>query len=256
MNIEFSHWLSKKLYLINIGLYATISIVMILLPILKSSLGLHPILVSFVVFLIVSFLRAAYESIIVYEAPVTMATLLKLLILALATAGAMSAIAFFIKPYVGWFSLPIAIMTSFIFVKRLKIALWPSTTREGFFSQLPEKLQLQTFGFYGFCAILAGLAIIGYSKLGLKFEIAFSIALFVAMIFEELYNSIKIYEQKPTLRNIALTTVWSSMNAIVATALVITLITKCGLPEATGTVLGITIIKLIQPLGSRKILTN
>ena len=95
--IDFSRWLSTKLYLINVGMYATIGLIMLLPTILTKQLEIQPIIASFMAFFIVSFLRAAYESLVIYEAPVKSLSLHKMLILTLVTSGLMLFVSAFLN---------------------------------------------------------------------------------------------------------------------------------------------------------------
>lgn len=252
MRIDFLSWLSKKLYLINLALYATIGLVMTLPAVFAKYLEISPILASFGAYFVVLFLRAAYESIVVYEAPIKSLSPHKMLILTLVTASIISLISVFLKPKIGYFSIPVALIISMTIVGKLKAALWPATQRTGFLAELPAKLELVSLGRYGFYAIFVGIAYIACAKYGVDFIYAFPAGFFIGMIFEETYNLTKLYEQKLTAKSAAAMIIWSAVCAIGSTAIIIAMIKQFGFQDKVATIAGVIIIKLIQPLGSRK----
>jgi hypothetical protein len=65
---NFRHWLSIKLYLINLGTYATVIAVMILPSVILRFVTAPSLLIDFIVYFIVAFSRAIYESLVINEA--------------------------------------------------------------------------------------------------------------------------------------------------------------------------------------------
>ena len=250
--IDFSRWLSTKLYLINVGMYATIGLIMLLPTILTKQLEIQPIIASFMAFFIVSFLRAAYESLVIYEAPVKSLSLHKMLILTLVTSGLMLFVSAFLKPKLGYFSIPVALIISMIVVGKLKTALWSTTERSGFFAALPAKLELVSWGRYGFYGFLVGITYIAYAKYNLNFMYAFAAGFFVGMMFEESYNLIKLYEQKLTIKTLVAMIIWSLICAITSMVIVMVMMKQFNYSGQAATIISVLLLKLIQPLGSRK----
>lgn len=194
-NIIFLHWLSKKLYLANVGLYATIIIIMALPPLLTNFFGIPAVIASLAVFFMVSLARATYESLVIYEAPRESLSWPKMLFLSMVTASTMSLISYFIKPKLGYFSIPVSVIIAMVIVGKLKALLWPATDRLGFFHELPAKLALSKIGMYIFYAILVGISYIAYNKYHINFNLAFASAFFIAMMVEEIFSIQKIYKK-------------------------------------------------------------
>ncbi|MFH1254238.1 MAG: hypothetical protein V1646_02285 [bacterium] len=250
--VDFLQWLSSKLYLINIGMYATIGAVMILPALFVKHLGLPLLWASFSAFFIVLFLRAAYESLVIYEAPFKSLSLHKMLILTFVTSSVMSFISIFLKPKIGYFAIPIAIIIAMVIVGKLKAALFPSAERPGFFHELPAKLAINKFGMYGFYVFLVGISYMGYGKYNFDFSYVFAIAFFIGMIFEESYNLVKIYNQNFSTKILIPMIIWSIICAITASAIVWLMVDIAGIDGQPATIASVIMLKLIQPVGSRK----
>jgi len=251
--INFLRWLSKKLYLITIGMYVTIGFAMLLPTIITMHLEISPVVASFGVFFVIVFLRAAYESLIVYETPVKNLSPHKMLILTLVTAGTMSIVSVWLKPKVGYFSIPLAIIISMLVVGKLKAALWAATQRPGFFAALSAKVERVSLGRYGFYGFLVGITYTVCTRYGLNFFVyAFAVAFFVGMMFEESYNLLNLYEQKFTAKLLVSMIMWSSLCAITCTTMVMIMMKQFGFSGQPATIISVLLIKLIQPLGSRK----
>jgi hypothetical protein len=250
--IDFLHWLSKKLYLTNVGLYATVITIMVLPTLFNKALGISPAIASFTTFFIVSFMRATYESLIIYEAPVKSLSLHKILVLVLVTSIIMSFISCYLKPSLGYFSIPVAIIIAMVIVNKLKAALWSSTKRPRFFHELPTKLNANRLGMYGFYGFLIGIAYTAYGKYGFNFEYVFPTAFFIGMLFEESYNLVNVYEQKFSTTSLIKIIIWSVFCAILSTVIVLLLMLKFGYSGQASTIAGVMLIKIIQPLGSLK----
>jgi hypothetical protein len=250
--IDFLNWLSKKLYQTSIGLYATVGLIMILPSMFVKMFGLAQFVASFVAFFIVIFLRAVYESLIIYEAPIKSLSLPKILILTLVTSVTLSLISYYLKPTLGYFSIPIAVIIAFMVVGKLKAALWPLHERPGFFAELPAKLDINKWGTYGFYAFLVGITYMAYAKYGFNFYCAFAAAYFIGMIFEESYNLIKLYEQKLIAKNVVFIILWSACCAIASSAIVWLMMSNLGYLGQAATITSVILLKLIQPLGLRK----
>jgi len=250
--IDFLRWLSKKLYLITVGTYATIGLIMLLPPLLTMQFSIPMAAAGFGVFFVVAFLRAAYESLVIYEAPVKSLSIYKMLILTLVTSSVISLASAYLKPKVGYFSIPLAIIISMVVVGRLKEVLWGTTQRPGFFAELPAKLELVSLGRYGFYAFLVGITYMGYAKYGLNFYYAFAGAYFIGMIFEESYNLIKLYEQALEAKYVAPMILWAACCSIVSAAIVWLMMSDLGYSGQAATITSVLLLKLIQPLGSNK----
>ncbi|MFA6535791.1 MAG: hypothetical protein WCS92_06060 [Candidatus Babeliales bacterium] len=250
--VDFLQWLSTKLYFINVGMYATIGAVMILPALFVKHLGLPLLWASFSAFFIVLFLRAAYESLVIYEAPFKSLSLHKMLILTFVTSSVMSFISIFLKPKIGYFAIPIAIIIAMVVVSKLKAALFPSAERPGFFYELPAKLAINKFGMYGFYVFLVGISYMGYGKYNFDFNYVFAIAFFIGMIFEESYNLVKIYNQNFSTKILISMIIWSVICAITASTIVWMMVGMIGIGGQPATIASVILLKLIQPLGSRK----
>jgi len=252
MRIDFLKWLSVKLYLISLGMYATIALVMLLPGVFSTYLNVPQVWTSFGVFFVISFLRAAYESLVIYESPVKSLSLHKMLILTFVTSSTISIISMYLTSKLGYFSIPVALIISMIVVGKLKAALWPSHERHGFFAELPAKLELISTGRYGFYAILVGITYFAYAKHNLSFVYSFAAAFFIGMMFEELYNFTKLYEQKITVRSLSAMIFWSAVCAVASTFIVMVMIKGFGYDGKPATIVSVILLKLIQPFGMRK----
>jgi hypothetical protein len=250
--IDFLRWLSKKLYLITVGTYATIGLIMLLPPLIAMHFSIPMAAASFGVFFVVAFLRAAYESLVIYEAPAKNLSLYKMLTLTLVTSSVISLASAYLKPKVGYFSIPLAIIISMVVVGRLKELLWGATQRPGFFAELPAKLDLVALGRYGFYGFLVGITYMGYAKYGIDFYYAFAAGYFIGMIFEELYNLIRLYEQKLEVKYVVPMILWSAFCSIVSAAIVWVMMSMLGYSGQPATIVSVLLLKLVQPLGSNK----
>jgi hypothetical protein len=247
---EFLPWLASKIYLTTIALYATIGIVMMLPSALKAC-GMPPLAATFTAFFIVSLVRALYESMIIYQTPFNKLALEKILALVVVNASVMTYAFCILKPELGYFAIPVALVISTAVVTRLKAALWPNHTPAGFFAKLPAKLQTNMLGTYGFFAILVIIARTTYCSYGVPFQFAFPAAFFAGVLFEEVYKMISVYEQELHTKAIRAIVAWAAFCAVIATALTVLMITL-GCPEQAATIASVVIVKLLQPFGSRK----
>lgn len=250
--MDFSRWLSKKLYLASIGFYATIGILMVLSALATKAFGQKTIIASFAIFFIVALLKAAYESLVIYETPIKSLSPKKMMLLSSVTSGIMTIISVAIKPYIGYFSIPVSIIISLLIVKRLKEALWPATAHTGFFAKLPAKLEAVGPGRYIFFGSLVGITYLAYGKLDFNFFYSFAAAFFVSMIFEEFYNLTKLYEQKLDTRTITQMLLWTSCCAAMSSGIVFVMMEKFGYSGQFSTIASVVFLKLIQPIGSHK----
>ena len=241
--IDFLRWLSKKLYLTSVGMYVTVITTMV-----RSSTGHCKLCSIFYRFI----LRATYESLVIYEKSVKSLSPPKMLFLVLIGACTMSFVTLFIQPKIDYFALPVAIFIAVITVGKLKSTLWPSAERTGFFHELPAKLDVNKFGTYGFYIFLVGIAYTAYSRYGVQFAYAFSAAFFIGMVYEELYNFIKLYDPKLTVKPLIAIIIWSAFCAVASTAIIIVMTEQFGYADQVATIASVMLLKLIQPLGSRK----
>jgi hypothetical protein len=250
--IDFLRWLSTKLYLVNAGFYATICAVMILPAFFANALGASQLPAYFMAFFIVSFLRAAYESVVIYESPVKNLSLTKMLILTCVTSGTMTLITYFLKPRLGYFSIPVALIISMMIVGKLKAALWPLHERPGFFSELPAKLGLLSTSRYLFFGFLVGIAYYTVGIYGFNFPCSFATAYFMGMMLEELYNVVKLYEQPLTTRGVIAMILWAACCSVLSTIMIVTMMKFLGFSGQAATITIVILVKLVQPIGSRK----
>lgn len=247
--IDFLQWLSTKLYFISIGFYLTVSVVMVLPFFINKLFEIQPFLASFIAFFIVSFLRAIYESLVIYEAPVKSLSPRKMLMLSTVTSIVILSVSYFLKPKLGYFSIPIAIIASMIVVGKLKAMLWGTTPRPGFFTELTNKLELLSLGRYGFFGLLVGTAYTAYGRYELNFFYTFAVAFFIAMVFEELFNLTKIYEQQMTVRSVAIISIWAIVCAALSAMIVTIMMIHFGYSGQAATITSVVLLKLIQPMG-------
>lgn len=203
-------------------------------------------------FFVVSFLRAAYESLVIYESPIEKLSLTKMLILTCVTSGAMTFITYFLKPKLGYFSIPVALVISMVLVGRLKAALWPIHERQGFFSELPAKLGLLSTSRYLFFGLLVGIAYGAVGIYGFNFPCSFAAAYFIGMVFEESYSTTKLYEQTLTTRGMIAVILWAACCSILSTAMIVAMMKLFCFSGQVATITSIVVVKLIQPIGSRK----
>ncbi len=250
--IDFLKWLSTKLYLATIGFYGTICLVMTLPTLSTKVLETPQLLANFAAFFIVVFLRAAYESLVIYETPAKSLSLGKMLILTFVTSSTMALMAYFLKPKLGYFSIPIALVISMVLVGKLKSALWPTHERPGFFHTLPLKLSQAATGRYIFFGFLVGIAYLAVGKLGCSFSYSFTTAYFIGMLLEEAYNTTHLYEQPIKVNLFIPLFFWALCCALLSTALIITMMKGFSFSGQIATITSVIMIKLIQPLGSRK----
>lgn len=251
LNTTCISWLSKKIYLACIGFYATIGFIMLLPALFTKELGIPTFAASFMAFFIVTFLRATYESLIIYQAPIKSLSLHKMLLLVLITSSITSVISYAIKPSIGYFSIPVAIIISLAVVNKLKALLWPAHERPGFFSILPEKLKVVASGRYYFFGILVGITYLTYTQGNLNFALAFSTAFFSGMIVEEWYNTTKVYNLPMNKKRSISLIMWSAICAVLSTIIVILMMKQGGFSGQAATITSVIAIKLIQPLGAR-----
>lgn len=254
-NLTYSQWLSKKLFLANLGFYSTIAAVMTL-PSVFVSMDIPPLLASFFAFFIVVFIRAGYESLVIYEAKFHQIEPLKMAALSAITATSSSLISFFAKPALGYFAIPVAVMVSMLIVNKIKAILWPAHERQGFFAQMPAALNEVTFARYRFFAILVLGTYFAYGKYGISFPLAFPASFFVGMMVEEWSVIINAYKQKIGNKQIIGSIIWSIICSAEAIGIVGLLKNGLDFPYQTATIIGVLVIKLIQPLGSRKFIVG
>jgi hypothetical protein len=247
---EFLPWLATKLYLVTVALYATVGIVM-MLPTALQACGMSPLGATFAAFFIVSLVRSLYESMVIYQTPANKLVWGKILMLVVVNASVMTYVYCVIKPSLGYFSIPVALVISMAVVTRIKAALWPNHVPAGFFARLPEKLKINMLGTYGFFAILVIIARTAYGSYGIPFEYAFPAAFFAGMLFEESYKLISVYEQELHTKAALAIIAWAACCAVIATTITVLMI-KLGCPPPAATIASVVIVKLLQPLGSRK----
>lgn len=253
---HFLHWLSKKLYLATAGFYLTIGLVMVTPPLVVKTTGLPLLVAGFIAFFVVIFLRTAYESVVIYEAPLSSLSPQKMSIFALTSATVMGLVTTFLQSSLGYFSIPISVIISLLTVGKLKAKLWQTTHREDFFAQLPTKLSAIGTGRYLFFAILVGITYFAYGKYNLSFPLTFATAFFIGMIVEELYNLTKVYEYTPNLKMVTDTIMWSALCTFAATTIIVALISALKLSGPTATIISVFVMKLVQPLGSYLMMTK
>ncbi|MFH1832084.1 MAG: hypothetical protein ABH827_04775 [bacterium] len=249
--MDFVGWLSNKLYLTAIGLYVTIGLVMVMPVFIVKFFCIELFWASFSAFFIVSFIRAAYESLVIYESRIKDLSVPKMLFLVLVNASVMSFILYKIKPMLGYFSIPVALLISQVVVGRLKGMLWPHA-RPGFFAELPEKLDESKLSSYIFYCFFVGITYLAYAKLGVPFYCAFSGGFFVGVIFEEIYNVIRVYGQKLDTARIMSIGAWAAFYAFFATGIVFVLMQGFGLSGQPATIASVIVVKLVQPFSARR----
>lgn len=244
---DFVKWLSKKLYLVQLAFYATVGLIMLTPFLLVKYFGLNQLIASFISIFVIAFLRAGYETLVIYEAPAKHLSPSKMAALSFATALLNTVISYFLKPALGYFSIPVSIIISLVFVVKLKAALWPAGARPGFFAFLPEKLSLVANGRYRFFIFLVGIAYVGYGKLGYSFPITFSIAYLVGMLFEEYYNLTKVYELKLKTKSGFALIILALLFAITSSAITVLMIKGFGFSGQVATISSVVLLKLVQP---------
>lgn len=249
-NKNFINWLSKKIYLMNLSVYATIDVIM-LLPTICMAIVCLPFIVSlFIAFFLVTILRSYFESMIIYEIHIKQLPTSKIIYFSLLNALILTTIYFFIKPKLGAFAIPVTIFVSLAIVKRLKKFFFTTKSREGFFERLSEKLNNNSVSMYGFYAFLVPITLILYKFLNLNFFIAFFIGYFIGMFFEEYYNLIKAYEIKLSLKSLTKLLIWTIICSLMS-CLIIYAMMSYNYSGQVSTIISVIIMKLIQPLGTR-----
>lgn len=236
-------------------MYATVGVSMLLPFFLVSMLGMPQLIASFTAFLLISLSRSFFESMVIYKAPFNRLLVPKLVVLSVATAITMTALLSYLKIYCGNFAIPVAVILSRIIVGMLKTALWQATIRPGFFAELPAKLQLNMTGAYYFFGILVGITYMGYGKYGFNFEYIFPAAFFIGMICEELYILANVYELQPSSSTLFRLIPWAAACAIASTTIIVAMMKGFGCSGQVATIISVILIKLVQPLGSRKFVT-
>lgn len=250
-----SRWLWKKLYLYILALYTSIGVIMLLPSWCSTTLQLPRPFALLLSFILVSFARALYEGVILYEAKLAQFLSSKLVFFALLNGGMMTALVYFIKPELGYFAIPLSMVISSVVVNALKNALWPARERTGFFALFPKKIKQMMSHVYRFYIIFVGLTILGYNHYGISFLLALSGAFFIAMLIEEFYNLTALYQMPIVAKTVVITVLWSALCAVSISALVWLLMQQLCYSGQAATIISVVIVKLLQPLGARTIIS-
>ena len=72
------------------------------------------------------------------------------------------------------------------------------------------------------------------------------------MMFEEAYNMIHVYDRPITPKTATSMIIWLSACAVISTATVWVMVGMLGFDGKAATIASVIVLKLIQPLGSRK----
>ena len=246
--IEFFNWLWKKLYLASVGFYITIGLIMFLPKLMVNIFNIKPIASSLIAYFLVMFFRAAYESLIIYDYKIKKLSLNKMIKLSLVSSIIMIFVSYFLKPKMGHFAIPVSLIISMFFVKKLKEKIWAPAKRAGILKDLAKKIEQVSLGRYSFFLFLVGITYLGYAKFNFGFFYSFGIGFFVGIMFQEIYNLVKLFEQKINFINLIIITIWSLFCAIASGTLVALFMYKFDYSGQIATVSSVILLKLIQPL--------
>lgn len=250
---DFLCWLSTKLYVINVGFYATVGLIMLLPHSIVYIVAIPAFAASLMAFFVVLFLRTIYETMVVYEVSFKRLSFGSMLIFSVIMSVVLALVSYFLKPMIGFFSIPVSIMLSTMLVGKCKAVLFVVKPRPGFFVELPAKLKIDVLARYGFFAFLVGGTYFVCQRCGMDlFIYAFAVSFFIGMLFEETFLMLKLYDQDFTVKSAIGLTVWTITCALVSTAIVAVMLKYAGCSGAAATITSVIVIKLIQPLGSRK----
>lgn len=210
---DFACWLSKKLYLQTLGLYANVFLTVGLLfgftKIFALSLepSWHMLVFGGVVGIINVFLSMKYEKMVIFE-----------------------------KKWSDSFS---------------RYRKWHDKPDDPFV-RLNAKLKKNTHFLWFFYSNLAFFTYIFYGWLHYNFYPVFMIGFFLSMVTEEGFTLEKTYEMQLTGRSSAAVLLWSALCAFASTAIIWSLVNYFNFSLLVAVITGVILIKLIQPLGSRK----
>lgn len=253
---NFLNKLSLKIYLTNISFYITVLIVLLAPNFFINFFVLTKFWASFLTFFIIALLKIIYEKVIIYELDFKELKIEKLFIFVLVNSSVMTAVMFYLKPYIGYFSIPVAIIFSNIFVTKLKEFLWPISDLNEFFLKLNQKLNVNSTGIYRFYWALVGITYIAYAKLDLNFYYFFAFAFFIGILIEEYYNFTKVYEQKINTKFIIFLIIWALICSISSSLIAWVLMQNLGYSGQISSITSVVFIKLIQYLGTRVFILN
>lgn len=211
---DFACWLSKKLYLQTLGLYANVllsyGLMLMLMKLFAISLAQTSVFSFMVIFFGVmpaGILFMLYEGMIIREKPLREA----------------------FSRYRKWHDKP-----------------------DDPFVRLNAKLKKNTHFLWFFYSNLAFFTYIFYGWLHYNFYPVFLIGFFLSMVTEEGFTLEKTYEMQLTGRSSAAALLWSALCAFASTAIIFGLVNYFDFSLLVAVITGVILVKLIQPLGSRK----
>lgn len=192
-------WLATKFLLFSIGVYVTIAGIMGI-SWLAMRLGIGTLASTFVAFCATVFVRTFYEQIVILDIPKTRIEPGKNALFSLIYAIIMSFVFYVIRPPLGYWGIPVALVIAQAAIKPIKAYLWPSKPRPGLHELYEIKQSSFMASLYGFFCLLAFITITGAKSLHLNFAYAFGAAVFIALVASVLFELHYLYEQKIVVR--------------------------------------------------------
>ena len=215
IKIDFAHWLSKKLYLQTVGVYANLVLAWGLMFIFTKFFALSFTQASVPLFVVIffggffsAFLFGVYEGMVIREKSLREALL---------------------RSYKKWHDKP-----------------------DDPFVRLNAKLKMNVLVFWMFYGGLAVLTYIFYRGLNYNFYPVFLIVFFLSMVTKEGATLEKIYEMRLTAKSWIAIFVWSAVCAFLSTAIVFGLVNYFNFSLLIAVVTSVILVGLVQLLGSRK----
>lgn len=250
--------LAHKLYLFSIGLYAAVASIFGFLYLFNSALGLNQLLSVFIGYFITVLWRSFYDQTMIHEVRARQITMGNNVLLALMSASVLAFLYHFLRTPLGDWAIPIVLVISMRIMARVKNIFWPNSSAglSAFFKRYVSKVQAYAYGLYGFFVAVALMTFYTTKAWGITyFYLTFAGAVFVALIVEQLYEVVTIYETEPTTKMIMRALGIAFMSAIFCSGAAFALMQAVGLSGKAATIISIVVTKLVQPLATQSLLT-
>ncbi|MFA5075170.1 MAG: hypothetical protein WC436_03655 [Candidatus Babeliales bacterium] len=250
--------LSNKFYLFSAGLYAAVASIFGFIFVFQF-LGLNQITAIFIGYFLTVLWRAFYDQLIILELKIKQLNIKNNFILALTSACVLSILYYFIRGPLGDWAVPITIIISMKITGKIRKFLWPDGSKNysEFLKIYLQKIQIYMLGLYGFFLAVALITYKIVKIFGLPyFYFAFAAGILIGLIFEQIYNLIKIYEIKLTTKNIFISIAIAIISSIFCTSLVFVFMQILAFSGKTATIIGIIVLKITQPLSFKFLIKN
>ena len=162
MEEPLESFFAKKLYLNQVAFYTTLGTIMSVPALLQPYYSTT--ITSFLALLIVGTLRGFFESCVLYDVPLERVQGKKLFELSLRTAILMTVFLSLIRPKLGFFASPLAVLLASTIVDKMKKKLLRTQKRpSGNAAALSQKIQHTTYITYAFYAIFVPITILCFT---------------------------------------------------------------------------------------------